>query len=62
MLKSLYNNGDNTLLFYIEKIQKYKETKCYFDIKILEKFLEKYKCNFLILIPLLNLNQEPFFL
>jgi hypothetical protein len=43
------------LLFYIEKIQKNGEKESYFDITILDKF----KCNFLILIPLLNFNSEP---
>lgn len=43
------------LLFYIEKIQTYEEGGIYFDKNI----LEKYSCNFLILIPLLNFNSEP---
>lgn len=55
LLKCLRNKPDTTLLFYIEKIQKYGEKDCYFDKSI----LDKYKCKFLILIPLLNFNSEP---
>jgi hypothetical protein len=56
LLKCLNVKPDTTLLFYIEKIQIYGEKDCYFDKNI----LDKYNCNFLILIPLLNLNTDPF--
>jgi hypothetical protein len=55
LLECLNKKSDTTLLFYIEKIQKYKGNYCYFDKSI----LDKYNCNFLILIPLLNWNLEP---
>jgi hypothetical protein len=55
LLDCLNKNSDTLLLFYIEKIQIYGEKDCYFDKSI----LYKYNCNFLILIPLLNFNQEP---
>jgi hypothetical protein len=55
-LECLNKKSDTTLLFYIEKIQKYQEKKCYFDKNI----LDKYNCNFLILMPLLNFNSDPF--
>jgi len=55
LLECLNKNSDTTLLFYIEKIQKYQETDCYFDKSI----LDNYNCKFLILIPLLNFNQDP---
>ncbi len=56
LLDCLNKKPDTLLLFYIEKIQKYGEKDCYFDINILNKF----ECNFLILIPLLNFNSDPF--
>jgi hypothetical protein len=56
LLYVLNKNPKTMLLFYIEKIQKYGEKDNYFDKNILNKF----NCNFLILIPLLNFNQEPF--
>jgi hypothetical protein len=56
LLDCLSKKPDTTLLFYIEKIQKYGEKDCYFDKNI----LDKYNCNFLILIPLLNFNSDPF--
>ena len=56
LLECLNKKPDTTLLFYIEKIQKYEETGCcYFDKNI----LDKYNCKFLILIPLLNFNSDP---
>jgi hypothetical protein len=56
LLECLSMKPNTLLLFYIEKIQKYGEKDCYFDKNI----LKKYNCNFLILIPLLNFNSEPF--
>jgi len=56
LLECLREKSDTTLLFYIEKIQKYEEKDCYFDKNILDNF----NCNFLILIPLLNFNKDPF--
>ena len=56
LLDCLNKKHDTTLLFYIEKIQKYGEKICYFDKNILDNF----NCNFLILIPLLNFNADPF--
>ena len=56
LLECLQNKPNTMLLFYIEKIQKYDPKNSYFDKTI----LEKYNCNFLILIPLLNFNSEPF--
>lgn len=57
LLDCLSKKPDTMLLFYIEKIQKYEEKNyCYFDKNI----LNNYNCNFLILIPLLNLNSDPF--
>lgn len=56
LLECLTKKSDTTLLFYIEKIQKYGEKDCYFDKSILDNF----NCNFLILIPLLNFNSDPF--
>ena len=64
LLECLDKKSDTTLLFYIEKIQTYKEKVCrqdeaegvcYFDKSI----LDNYNCNFLILIPLLNFNSDP---
>ena len=55
LMKCLNKKPDTTLLFYIEKIQKYDGENCYFDKNI----LDKYECNFLILIPLLNFNSDP---
>ncbi len=55
LLDCLNKKYDTTLLFYIEKIQKYEETGCYFDKSI----LDNYKCKFLILVPLLNFNRDP---
>lgn len=56
LLNCLNKKSDTTLLFYIEKIQKYEgETSCYFDKNI----LDNYNCKFLILIPLLNFNKDP---
>lgn len=57
LLECLNKKSDTTLLFYIEKIQKYGEKDCYFDKNILDKF----NCKFLILIPLLNFNLDPFY-
>lgn len=57
MLKCLNEKSDTTLLFYIEKIQKYGEKESYFDKNILDNF--NCNCNFLILIPLLNFNSNP---
>jgi hypothetical protein len=56
LLECLREKSDTTLLFYIEKIQKYEDKDCYFDKNILDNF----NCNFLILIPLLNFNKDPF--
>jgi hypothetical protein len=56
LLECLNKKSDTTLLFYIEKIQKYEYNGCYFDKSI----LDKYNCKFLILIPLLNFNSDPF--
>jgi hypothetical protein len=56
LLECLSKKPDTLLLFYIEKIQQYGVKDCYFDKNILDNF----NCNFLILIPLLNFNQEPF--
>jgi len=56
LLECLSKKPDTMLLFYIEKIQQYGEKKCYFDKNILDNF----NCNFLILIPLLNFNSDPF--
>lgn len=58
LLECLSKKSDTTLLFYIEKIQKYGEKDCYFDKSILDNF--NFNCNFLILIPLLNFNSDPF--
>jgi hypothetical protein len=55
LLNCLSEKPDTTLLFYIEKVQKYEGEKCYFDKNI----LDKYNCNFLILIPLLDFNADP---
>jgi hypothetical protein len=55
LLECVNKKPTTTLLFYIEKIQKYKEKDYYFDINLLNNF----KCNFLILIPLLNFNSDP---
>ncbi len=56
LLECLNKKPYTTLLFYIEKIQKYEEeTDCYFDKSI----LSNYNCKFLILIPLLNFNKDP---
>jgi len=56
LLECLNKKSETTLLFYIEKIQKYGEKDCYFDKSILDKC----NCNFLILIPLLDFNSDPF--
>jgi hypothetical protein len=57
LLDCLSKKSETTLLFYIEKIQKYEgNCTCYFDKSI----LDKYNCNFLILIPLLDFNSDPF--
>lgn len=57
LLECLEKKYNTMLLFYIEKIQQYdKEKKCYFNSSI----LNNYKCNFLILIPLLDFNSDPF--
>ena len=57
LLECLHNKSDTTLLFYIEKIQKYeREKESYFDINR----LDKYDCKFLIFIPLLDFNADPF--
>ena len=55
LLTVLENKPETMLLFYIEKIQEYKENASYFDISI----LDKYACKFLIIIPLLNFNSNP---
>ena len=55
LLECLNKKSNTTLLFYIEKIQKYEENKLLFDKSI----LDNYDCNFLILIPLLNFNSDP---
>lgn len=55
LLECLNKKSDTTLLFYIEKIQKYEENKLLFDKSI----LDNYNCKFLIFIPLLNFNQDP---
>lgn len=55
LLECLDKKYDTTLLFYIEKIQKYEEKDCYFD----KKMFDNYNFKFLILIPLLNFNQDP---
>jgi hypothetical protein len=55
LLNCLSEKPRTLLFFYIEKIQKYGEKECYFDKTI----LDKYPCNFLILIPLLHFNSEP---
>lgn len=54
-MECLNKKSDTTLLFYIEKIQKYEENRLLFDKSI----LDKYNCKFLILIPLLNFNSDP---
>ena len=56
LLECLSTKADTMLLFYIEKIQQYEEKKCYFDKSILDNI----HCHFLILIPLLNFNKDPF--
>ncbi len=56
LINILENESSSLLLFYIEKIQKYEENKTYFDITL----LTNYNCKFLILIPLLNFNKDPF--
>lgn len=56
LLKCLDEEPESTLLFYIEKIQTYEENKIFFDKSI----LDNYQCKFLILVPLLNFNEEPF--
>jgi hypothetical protein len=56
LLDCLHKTPDTLLLFYIEKIQKYGEKDSYFD----KHLLDKYNCHFLILIPLLDFNQDPF--
>jgi len=56
LLNCLSNSPNTMLLFYIEKLQKYGERSSYFDKSI----LDNYNCNFLILIPLLNYNSDPF--
>lgn len=55
LLECLNQKSDTTLLFYIEKIQKYEENRLLFDKSI----LDNYNCKFLILIPLLNFNSDP---
>ena len=55
LLECLNKKSDTTLLFYIEKIQKYEENRLLFDKSI----LDNYNCKFLILIPLLNFNSDP---
>lgn len=58
LLECLDNSPKSTLLFYIEKIQIFNEKEDihkYFDKTI----LQKYNCNFLILVPLLNYESEP---
>ena len=58
LLECLNKKPDTMLLFYIEKIQQYGEKTCYFDKNILKHY--NYNCNFLILIPLLNFDNDPF--
>lgn len=55
LLKCLDEKSDTTLLFYIEKIQKYEGKECYFDKSI----LDNYNCKFLILIPLSHFDSDP---
>lgn len=55
LLKCLKESPKSTLLVYIERIQKQN----YFDKKFFDE-LDKYNCNFLILIPLFKFNLEPF--
>ena len=55
LLECLNKKSDTTLLFYIEKIQKYEKNRLLFDKSI----LDNYSCKFLILIPLLNFNSDP---
>ena len=55
LLNTLENKSSSLLLFYIEKLQvSFKDI--YFDISLLDGI----DCNFLILIPILNFNKEPF--
>jgi hypothetical protein len=57
LLHLLETSPETLLLFYIEKLQDYqKEKSIYFDVDV----LKKYKCNFLILVPLRNLDREIF--
>lgn len=57
LLRILNTIPDTLLLFYIEKLQIYDgEKKIYFNKNI----LNNYNCNFLIIIPLLHLNKDPY--
>ena len=56
LLSCLKEKSDTLLLFYIDKIQQFEGIKCYFD----RSMLEKYDCKFLILIPFLNFNTDPY--
>jgi hypothetical protein len=57
LLNIINSQSETLLLFYIAKIQEYNINKLnYFDLDLLKNF----NCNFLILIPLLNFNQDPF--
>ena len=55
LLYCINKNPEETLLFYIEKIQKYGEKEDYFDKSVLDEV----NCKFLILIPILNFNSDP---
>lgn len=54
LLKCIREKPVTTLLFYIEKMQEYHGDQMYFDTSV----LRKYKCKFLILVPLLNFKSE----
>ena len=57
ILDVLNNKPETLLLFYIENIQYYDPNKdFYFNIELLKDF----NCNFLIVIPLQNFNQDPY--
>lgn len=51
LIHCLHNESKQTLLFYIEKLQRYTDEKdVYFDTSI----FEKYSCKFLVLVPLID--------
>jgi len=57
LLFKIHNTPNTCLLFYIEKLQNYDENIInYFNTDL----LKKYECKFLIIIPLLNFNKDPF--